>query len=144
MDDLADHLLRIGYVQREPVEMIGEFSVRGGIIDIFPAESEQPIRIELFGDTIEEMRRFDVRTQRSVLKVTSATILPLAEHAVPLSPVSGWEFLRVFEEPRDTCLFDLRIVWADGRAEERRRENFCGSSRTYRMDGSTAQPAGQR
>ncbi|MBL8242047.1 MAG: transcription-repair coupling factor, partial [Bryobacterales bacterium] len=72
MEDLAEHLRHIGYEQREPVEMVGEFSVRGGIIDIFPAESEKPIRIELFGDTIEEMRRFDVQTQRSVLKVTSA------------------------------------------------------------------------
>ena len=40
---------------------------------------------------------------------------------------------------RDTCLFDLRIVWADGREEERRRENFCGENRVYRTDGSTAQ-----
>ncbi len=45
---------------------------------------------------------------------------------------------------RDTCLFDLRIVWADGRGEERRRENFCGQSRVYRWDGSTAQPGTQR
>lgn len=109
MDDLADHLRRIGYSQREPVEMVGEYSVRGGIIDIFPAESEQPIRIELFGDTIEEMRRFDVQTQRSVLKVHAATILPLAEHAVPGNPVAGWEFVRVFQDPRETNLFDLQL-----------------------------------
>ncbi len=109
MDDLAEHLRRIGYEQREPVEMVGEFSVRGGIIDIFPAESAQPIRIELFGDTIEEMRRFDVQTQRSVLKVTSATILPLAEHAVPGNPVPGWEFLRALQDKRENSLFDLQL-----------------------------------
>jgi len=107
MDDLAEHLRRIGYEQREPVEMVGEFSVRGGIIDIFPAESTQPLRIELFGDTIEEMRRFDVQTQRSVLKVTSAMVLPLAEHAVPANAMTGWEFLRVLQEPRESTLFDL-------------------------------------
>jgi transcription-repair coupling factor (superfamily II helicase) len=109
MDDLAEHLRRIGYEQREPVEMVGEFSVRGGIIDIFPAESTQPLRIELFGDTIEEMRRFDVQTQRSVLKVTSAMVLPLAEHAVPANAMTGWEFLRVLQEPRESTLFDLQM-----------------------------------
>ena len=109
MDDLSEHLRRIGYEQREPVERIGEFSVRGGIIDIFPAESAQPIRIELFGDTIEEMRRFDVQTQRSVLKVHAATILPLAEHAVPGFPAAGWEFARVLQDPRETNLFDLQL-----------------------------------
>jgi transcription-repair coupling factor (superfamily II helicase) len=108
MEDLAEHLRRIGYTQREPVEMVGEFSVRGGIIDIFPAESEQPVRIELFGDTIEEMRRFDVQTQRSVLKVTSALVLPLVEHAVPANPVPGWEFLRVLQEPRPADLFAMQ------------------------------------
>jgi transcription-repair coupling factor (superfamily II helicase) len=108
VDDLAEHLVRIGYQKREPVEMVGEFSIRGGIVDIFPAESDKPLRIEFFGDTIEEMRRFDVDTQRSVLKVPSATILPLAEHAVPANPVAGWEFLRALQEPRAASLFDLQ------------------------------------
>ena len=109
LDDLAEHLRRIGYTQREPVEMVGEYSIRGGIVDIFPAESDKPLRIELFGDTIEEMRRFDVDTQRSVLKVPSATILPLAEHAVPANPVAGWEFLRAIETPRESALIDLQL-----------------------------------
>jgi len=47
--------------------------------------------------------------------------------------------LAITPRERNTCLFDLRISWADGRHEERRRENFCGASRTYRVDGSTAQ-----
>jgi len=109
MEDLADHLRRIGYSQREPVEMVGEYSVRGGIIDIFPAENDQPIRIELFGDTIEEIRRFDVQTQRSILKVHEATVLPLTEHAVPGNPVAGWEFLRAHQNPRESNLFELQL-----------------------------------
>ena len=52
--------------------------------------------------------------------------------------------IAVSSRERDTCLFDLRIVWADGREEVRRRENFCGTSRVYRWDGSTAQPGAQR
>ena len=80
LEDLLAHLQSIGYEQRDPVEMVGEYSLRGGILDIFPAEASKPIRIELFGDLIESIRRFDVETQRSVLKVSEATLLPLAEY----------------------------------------------------------------
>lgn len=47
--------------------------------------------------------------------------------------------IAVSPRERDTCLFDLRIVWNDGREEERRRENFCGQNRVYRTDASAAQ-----
>ena len=79
LDALVAHLASIGYERREPVEMTGEFSVRGGIVDIFPAEAERPVRIELFGDSIESMRTFDPATQRSVSKLNSVTLLPLRE-----------------------------------------------------------------
>ena len=79
LEDLIAHLENIGYEKREPVEMVGEYSIRGGIIDVFPADAERPVRIEFFGDTIEDMRRFDVETQRSVAKINACTILPLIE-----------------------------------------------------------------
>ena len=60
LEDLLQHLESIGYEKREPVEMEGEFSLRGGILDVFPAEAPKPVRIEFFGDDIESMRRFDV------------------------------------------------------------------------------------
>ena len=59
------HLQSIGYERREPVEMVGEYSIRGGILDVFPAESARPLRIEFFGDEIESIRRFEVDSQRS-------------------------------------------------------------------------------
>jgi transcription-repair coupling factor (superfamily II helicase) len=96
MEDLVAHLDSIGYERREPVEMVGEFSVRGGILDIFPVEAERPIRIEFFGDTIESMRTFDVETQRSVLKISEASLLPLRE-----TPRSGSP-----DEPPGSSLFD--------------------------------------
>ncbi len=103
LEELAAHLKRIGYEQKEPVELTGEFSVRGGIVDIFPAEAEQPVRLEFFGDTIESIRRFDVATQRSVSKVTEVKILPLAE--TPLST----------DAPREYSLLGLMdeglLVW---------------------------------
>ena len=80
IEDIMAHLRSIGYEKRDPVEMVGEYSVRGGILDVFPAESPQPVRIEFFGDLIESMRRFDVESQRSVLQIKETALLPLLEY----------------------------------------------------------------
>ncbi len=128
LEDLVQHLESIGYERREPVEMVGEYSIRGGILDVFPAEAARPVRVEFFGDEIESIRQFDVQSQRSVLKVSSATLLPLAEY--PRSPsllaqlaqaaeqadldlsnpgevFPGWEFLVPMVRPREQNLFSL-------------------------------------
>jgi transcription-repair coupling factor (superfamily II helicase) len=63
---LGDQLDAAGYERQPLVEARGEFSIRGGIIDIFPLNSENPVRIDLFGDEIESIRTFDVSTQRSL------------------------------------------------------------------------------
>src|SRR5207245_10705006 len=63
---------------------VGQYSVRGGIVDVFPPEAANPLRIEFFGDTIESLREFDPATQRSQKSITSTTLLPLAE--TPRSP----------------------------------------------------------
>ncbi|MBV9613030.1 MAG: transcription-repair coupling factor, partial [Acidobacteriaceae bacterium] len=80
LDALTQHLESIGYERREPVEMVGEYSLRGGIFDVFPAEASRPVRVEFFGDEIESIRQFDVESQRSVLKIPATTLLPLAEY----------------------------------------------------------------
>ena len=80
IEDLTAHLESIGYEKREPVEMVGEYSVRGGILDVFSPEAEKPVRLEMFGDEIESMRQFEVESQRSVLKVGSCTLLPLTPY----------------------------------------------------------------
>ncbi len=79
LDAIDTHLESIGYSRRDPVEMVGEYSIRGGILDVFGAETARPLRIEFFGDEIESIRRFDVETQRSVMKISTAQILPLVE-----------------------------------------------------------------
>lgn len=79
LEDLIAHLESIGYERREPVEMTGEYSVRGGILDVFSPEASKPVRIELFGDEVESIRRFEVESQRSVLKIQECTLLPLTE-----------------------------------------------------------------
>ena len=60
--------------------MVGEYSLRGGILDVFSPESAKPVRIDLFGDQVESIRRFDVESQRSVLKIEDCTLLPLTEY----------------------------------------------------------------
>jgi transcription-repair coupling factor (superfamily II helicase) len=79
LDDLAEHLSGVGYEREEPVSDVGQFSVRGGIVDVFPPEAEWPFRIELWDDRIESLREFDPDTQRSRKPVPSALLLPLSE-----------------------------------------------------------------
>ena len=117
LEDLIAHLESIGYERREPVEMVGEYSVRGGIVDVFSPESPQPVRLEFFGDEIDSIRRFDVQSQRSVMKIESCSLLPLMEtprpRAVPVAP--GWEFDVPPDQPRTESLISLMerpiLVW---------------------------------
>lgn len=82
-EDLLATLLRFGYERVDQVERLGQFSARGGIIDIFPLNAVQPIRLELFGDEIDSLRQFDSATQRSLDSLERAVILPVSdlEHA---------------------------------------------------------------
>jgi len=139
MEDLVGHLESIGYERREPVEMVGEYSVRGGIIDVFPPEASKPLRIDLFGDQIESIRRFDVESQRSVMKVEDCLLLPLTEYQKsrpllselnalmreadipgrdlppPGEPFPGWELISPMIRPRTESVLSLVdrpvIVW---------------------------------
>ncbi len=79
IDELVEHLARIGYEAGEPVEEIGQFSVRGGIVDIFSPEAARPIRVEFFDDRVESLREFDPSTQRSQGARESALLLPMSE-----------------------------------------------------------------
>jgi len=77
--DLADLLVDAGFSREDPVDEHGEFAVRGGILDVFPAGEAQPVRLEFIGDTIESMRRYDPATQRSVASIDQLTIVPLSD-----------------------------------------------------------------
>jgi transcription-repair coupling factor (superfamily II helicase) len=76
---LLEALEEGGYRREDPVTAPGQFARRGGIVDIFPSDRETPIRIELFGDTIESLRVFDPETQRTLAPVESVTALPLSD-----------------------------------------------------------------
>ncbi len=79
MEVLSKNLVDMGYVREDMVEGKGQFSVRGGIIDVFPPTAENPYRAELFGDEIDSIRSFDVFTQVSVENMQEAKIGPADE-----------------------------------------------------------------
>ncbi len=79
---LSAWLVNQGYEHNEMTSVRGQFSVRGGIFDIYPLSFPDPIRIELFGDEIDSIRTFDVATQRSVTKIKGATLYPTAEEEI--------------------------------------------------------------
>ncbi len=133
LEDLVGHLVSVGYERHEMVEMPGQFTVRGGIVDVFSPESPRPVRLELLGDTVESLREFDPGTQRSVGPLERVTLPPLTEfprrselvervyartgaHAgEPLNEETarhadifpGWEFEAARLEPAKGSLFDL-------------------------------------
>ena len=78
-DDLVGHLDAAGYSRTDRVESRGEFAVRGGIVDLFPAQSDDPVRVEFWGDLIDEIRVFSVGTQRSLGRVGELVAYPARE-----------------------------------------------------------------
>ncbi|MDR3745290.1 MAG: transcription-repair coupling factor, partial [Acidobacteriaceae bacterium] len=81
-DMLVEHLLSVGYTRVDVVEMPGQLTLRGGILDVYSPEMDGPVRIEFFGDEIESIRRFDPDTQRSASNLDHALLLPLTETPV--------------------------------------------------------------
>lgn len=79
IERLSQQLLDLGFKRFPQVEEVGSYSIRGGIVDIFPYSYVDPIRIEFFGDRVESVRRFAVLDQRSIQKIDSALILPSRE-----------------------------------------------------------------
>ncbi|HWR36627.1 MAG TPA: transcription-repair coupling factor [Clostridia bacterium] len=82
VDDLLTHLNTVGYASADMVEMPGEYALRGGILDVYPPEADRPLRMELFGDEVESIRKFDPGTQRSSTEGDEAVLLPLTETPV--------------------------------------------------------------
>ncbi|KAA6460252.1 transcription-repair coupling factor [Acidobacteria bacterium AB60] len=79
---LTAHLASVGYTHMDLVEMPGQFTRRGGILDVYSPESDRPVRIEFFGDEIDTIRKFDPETQRSQSGLDEAQLLPLTETPV--------------------------------------------------------------
>jgi transcription-repair coupling factor (superfamily II helicase) len=91
---LAEILVDGGYERQDPVDEHGEFSLRGGILDVFPAGEGSPIRIEFIGDNVESIRRFDPGTQRSIETLDQFQIVPVREPQADAAPSHAFEYLR--------------------------------------------------
>lgn len=98
--DLLEALQKNGYEYEEVVEIPGTFVKRGGLVDIFPAGREQPVRVEFFGDEIESIREYDARTQRSSLQLRELAIPPAREQSTAAGNASLLDYL-----PADTIIF---------------------------------------
>lgn len=79
LDPVRKRLVALGYERNDWVDGVGQFAIRGGILDIFPMSSECPYRIELWGEEIDSIRSFDVESQRSIENVESLLVYPAAE-----------------------------------------------------------------
>src|SRR5207237_7451844 len=88
VEDLAEELALAGYERIDRVDERGQFAVRGGLIDVFPATGREPMRVEFFGDEIESLRAFSPFTQRALHPVEHAVVYPAAERRLDL--VEEW------------------------------------------------------
>ena len=89
---LIEKLAACGYVREEPLQNVGEFSVRGGIVDVWSPDAEMPVRIEFFGDTVDSIRQFDPETQLSVGQLKETSLAPMREFCVGAKDFKDWSF----------------------------------------------------
>lgn len=122
IEHLKNQLVALGYERVGQVEMPGQFSVRGGIVDIYCLTEENPWRIELWGDEIDSIRSFDPESQRSLENLEELTIYPAVEHIGDKDMVS---FLDYFPEERTIIFLDEpnRLTEKGGAVEEEYRQS---------------------
>ncbi|HET7043887.1 MAG TPA: DEAD/DEAH box helicase, partial [Gaiellaceae bacterium] len=125
IDGLAEDLALAGYERVDRVEERGQFAVRGGLVDVFPTTGREPLRIELFGDEVEQIRAFSPFTQRALRQVESCTIYPAGERLVELveleageedePPAAPDDLVPILDRPPDLVweADDVRRLWRD-------------------------------
>ena len=101
---LLEELVSLGYEHTDKVEQLGQFSARGGIVDVYPINLELPLRIEFFDNEVESIREFDINTQRSVKNIAKCDILPLMRTDSSGTPALFLSYLRenctvILDEP---------------------------------------------
>jgi transcription-repair coupling factor (superfamily II helicase) len=118
-ETLVEKLIASGYVREDPISAIGEFSLRGGILDVWPPTQDAPVRIEFFGDTVDSLREFDPETQLSTKQLRAVEIAPMRELAATADDFCTWA-----ERARDR--------WSDERYERALRDRTI-----YAIEGET-------
>ncbi|WP_043931790.1 transcription-repair coupling factor [Bacillus sp. EB01] len=118
IDELLLDFVRMGYIRSEMVATPGEFSVRGGIVDIFPLTEADPIRIEFFDTEVESIRTFSLEDQRSKKKLSKAVIGPANE--IPLEEAN---YIRLYEELKAQLGASLKKI-KDEKAKQQLSQNI--------------------
>ena len=102
LEKLLQRLVQLGYEHADEVERIGQFSSRGGIVDVYPINGENPLRVEFFDDEIDSLREYALDTKRSIRNINSASIMPLAQ----TDSAGQAEVFLSFLEGQGTVIFD--------------------------------------
>ena len=114
-EELVEKLVASGYVREDPVGAVGEFSMRGGILDVWSPGKQSPVRVEFFGDTVDSIREFDAETQLSITQLSEVEIAPMRELMVAADDFRLWaEAARErWSDERYTRALRDRTVYAD-------------------------------
>ena len=116
MDDVAAVLVGGGFERTAMVDGVGQFSIRGGILDVYPFGANDPMRVEFFGDEIDSIRAFDIVTQRSIRRMERVRIFPFREAVLHQDLRDGFvENVERVEEEEGIALDDLKECVANGR-----------------------------
>ena len=133
LDGLAESLALAGYERVDRAEERGQFAVRGGLVDVFPTTGREPLRVELYGDEIEQVRAFSPFTQRALHPVDGAVIYPAVERRAelteptlpdddfgPVTPEVPRDLVSVLDRAPDFVWEpdEVRRVWAEEGLEE--------------------------
>jgi transcription-repair coupling factor (superfamily II helicase) len=109
MDSIVAWLEHHGYTRSSTVREPGEYAVRGGILDLFPAGLDQPVRFDFFGDSLETIRSFDAETQRTLLDMRSLDLVPISEFQLVTDSIRRFRmgYVAEFGAPeRDDALYE--------------------------------------
>ena len=107
-DDLIERLVAAGYVREDPISNVGQFSLRGGIVDVWSPDAANPVRIEFFGDSVDSIRSFDAETQLSVEQLNTTSIAPMREFAASPQDFKDWAFFAAERFPGEQFARNLR------------------------------------
>lgn len=131
----AKLLTALGYERNYQVETEGQFSIRGGIIDVFPLTEENPIRIELWGDEIDSIRSFDITTQRSLEKISDFLLMP-AQEAIFNEDEIAAGIIRIREaEQKEVEAFYAQMLTEEAFRLKTACEEFCENISNYGAAG---------
>jgi transcription-repair coupling factor (superfamily II helicase) len=106
--DLERYFAANGFIRASTVSERGEFAIRGGVIDVWAPGAEEPVRLDLFGDTLESIRGFDPETQRSTKQLKSVELLPVSEVLMTPETIARFRkgYIAAFGAPGDDALYE--------------------------------------